>query len=222
MYDENKTQTVLSEPVALRAFEFWSEFYTNYKFPVTYNFFNRFRSGEMPMGIAPYVQYTTLNVAAPEIAGLWGMAAIPGTEMADGTVNNTETGGGTGSVILSNSKHKEEAWKFLKWWTSSETQVKYSNNLESILGAVERQATANVDALRQLSWSREDTKTLIDQWERVEEIPEIPGGYYTVRAVDQAFWDVYNIGANPSDTLISWSETVDAEIIRKRNEYGLK
>ena len=222
IYDENKTQTVLSEPVALRSFEFWSEFYTNYKFPVTYNFFNRFRSGEMPMGIAPYVQYTTLNVAAPEIAGLWGMAAIPGTKMSDGAINNTETGGGTGSVILSNSKHKEEAWEFLKWWTSSETQVKYSNNLESILGAVERQATANVDALRQLSWSREDTKTLIDQWEKVEEIPEIPGGYYTVRAIDQAFWDVYNNGANPSDTLISWSETVDAEIIRKRNEYGLK
>lgn len=221
VYSEDETKTMLSSPVSIRSFEFFTSLYTDYKFPVTYNFFNRFRSGEMPMAIAPYVQYTTLNVAAPEISGKWGIAAIPGVKNGDGSVNNCETGGGTGSVILKNSKHKSEAWEFLKWWTSAETQVKYSNNLESLLGAVERQATANTEALQRLSWSRDDTNTLIEQWKQVIEIPEVPGGYYAVRAVDQAFWSVYNNGKEAGDSLTSWSEIVDAEIKRKRTEYGL-
>lgn len=222
VYSEDATKTMLSSPVSIRSFEFFTSLYTDYKFPVTYNFFNRFRSGEMPMAIAPYVQYTTLNVAAPEISGKWGIYTIPGIKNSDGFVNISETGGGTGSVILKNSKHKKEAWDFLKWWTSAETQVKYSNNLESLLGAVERQATANTEALQRLSWSRDDTQMLIRQWQRVVEIPEVPGGYYAVRAVDQAFWSVYNNGKVPGDSLTSWSEIVDAEIKRKRVEYGIE
>jgi len=221
MYSADLTRTELSSPVSLQSFEFWSSLYTNYKFPVTYSFFNRFRTGEMPMAIATYTLYTTLTVAAPEIANSWGISGIPGVLNEDGTVNNVETGGGTGSVILNKSQHKNAAWTFLKWWTSTETQVKYSKNLESLLGPLERQATANVDALRQLSWNREDTEALLNQWSRVEEIPEIPGGYYTMRAIDQAFWNVYNKGKNVGDVLTTWARTADAEIMRKREEYGL-
>lgn len=221
MYDKDLKRTTLDNPVAIESFAFWCKLYTDYKFPVSYNFFNRFRTGEMPMAIADYTQYTTLTVAAPEISGLWSIALMPGVEKEDGSINRVETGGGTGSAILNKSKNKKAAWEFLKWWTSAETQVKYSKNLEALLGAVERQATANVEALEKMSWNREDSQKLMNQWADVEEIPEVAGGYYAIRAIDQAFWRVYNQNKDPGDSITTWAQKVDAEIIRKRSEYGL-
>ncbi len=221
MYSEDLKATTLAEPISLNSFSFWCKLYTDYKFPVSYNFFNRFRTGEMPMAIADYTQYTRLTAAAPEISGLWSIALMPGIEKEDGTINRVETGGGTGSAILNKSQHKQEAWEFLKWWTSADTQVKYSRNLESLLGPVERQATANVDALKKMSWNREDAKILMEQWGAVEEIPEVVGGYYTMRAIDQAFWRVYNQNKDAGDSITTQGKKVDAEITRKRSEYGL-
>ena len=43
----------------------------------------------------------------------WEMYELPGTLQADGKISNITTGGGTGAVILSASKHKEEAWEFI-------------------------------------------------------------------------------------------------------------
>jgi len=221
MYSEDLKKTNLANPISLSSFAFWCDLYSDYKFPVSYNFFNRFRTGEMPLAIADYTQYTRLTAAAPEISGLWSIALMPGVENEDGTINRVETGGGTGSSILKKSKNKEEAWKFLKWWTSADTQVRYSKNLESLLGPVERQATANVDALKKMSWNREDSKKLMEQWNAVEEIPEVVGGYYTMRAIDQAFWRVYNQNKDPGDSITTQAQKVDAEITRKRSEYGL-
>ena len=219
IYNDKLTKTLFNTPVALQAFQMWTDFYTEYKMPVTYDFYNRFRSGEMPMAIQPYTQYTTLSVAALELSGLWGMAPVPGTVTEDGTVNNAVTGGGTGSVILQNSKHKEAAWEFLKWWTDADTQARYVDEIETILGVSARQPTANVEALKNLSWEKEDLEMLLNQWEKVEEVPEAVGSYYTSRSLDQAFWSVYNNLTNPRDTLTEWGDIVNEEITRKRSEY---
>lgn len=219
IYNETLTRTMFDSPVALQAFQMWTDFYTEYKMPVTYDFYNRFRSGEMPMAIQPYTQYTTLSVAALELSGLWGMSPVPGVADKDGNVNNAVTGGGTGSVILNNSKHKNAAWEFLKWWTSADTQVRYVDEIETILGVSARQPTANVEALGKLSWEKEDCDVLMKQWKKVEEIPEAVGSYYTSRSLDQAFWSVYNNLTNPRDTLTEWGDIVNEEIIRKRSEY---
>ncbi len=220
LYNKEQTAAQLDSQTAVESFTYWTQFYSEYGFPKTFDFYNRFRSGEMPLAIVPYTQYNTLSVAATEISGLWGMAPIPGVEK-DGVINNASAGGGTGSVILKQSQHKDAAWTFLKWWTSAETQVAYSKGIETVLGAAERQATANMEALQQLSWSDDDLKALVDQWEKVIELPELPGGYLMSRAVDQAFWSVVTAGHAPRSTILSWSDTVNEEIARKRNEYGL-
>lgn len=220
LYNEKQTAANLDSQTAVESFTYWTQFYSDYGFPKTFDFYNRFRSGEMPLAIVPYTQYNTLAVAATEISGLWGMAPIPGVEK-DGVINNASAGGGTGSVILKQSQNKDAAWEFLKWWTSADTQVAYSKGIETILGATERQSTANVEALQRLSWSADDLKALLDQWEKVTELPELPGGYFMSRAVDQAFWSVVTAGRNPRSTILSWSDTVNEEIARKRSEYGL-
>lgn len=219
LYNKELNSCTLDSKLSLKAFTYWSEMYTKYKMPTTANFYNRFRIGTMPLGIEVYTQYTTLKQAAPEIDGRWAVAMAPGTRHADGTVDRTVSGAGTGCGILSASKNKEGAWEFLKWWTRADTQLKYNNNVESILGTVSRTATATNEAFEQMVWSAGDLKILKEQRAQIKEIPEVPGSYYVSRAVDQAFWSVVNGGESPKDALMKWSDIANNEIERKVEQY---
>lgn len=218
-YNEDKTATILDSPVSLKAFTYWTDMYTKYKLPTTASFYNRFRVGTMPLGIEAYTQYTTLMEAAPEIDGRWGIALVPGVE-ENGIVNHTVSGSGTGCAIISSSKHKDEAWEFLKWWTSADTQLRYNNNVESVLGAVARTTTATLEAFEGMAWDSDDLEILLEQREHIMEIPEVAGSYYVSRAVDQAFWAVINAEETPKDSLSEWAEIANNEIERKIKQYG--
>lgn len=222
VYNDNLTATDLTSSTALEVFKFWTDFYNEYKFPVTADFFNRFRLGTMPMGIQSYTTYVSLSMAAPEISGKWAMAPIPGFKNEDGTINNYQAGSGTGCGILNIAKNKKGGWEFLKWWTSTETQLDYSNNCESILGVSGRVTTSNAEAFRQMGWDSKSLKALMTQWSRIKEIPEVPGGYYTARVIDQAYWNVVNNGKNSKDMLVKWAEIANNEIKRKRKQYNVQ
>lgn len=219
LFTENKRSTTLTDSQTTQVFEFWTDFYTKLKIPVTLSFYNRFRTGTCPIGIEQYTTYTTLKAAAPEIDGLWSVAQIPGTVQEDGSVSHVSSGGGTGCAILKSTKNKEASWEFLKWWTGEDTQVAYANNLESVLGPTGRIAVANVNAFERLSWDSEMKDTIIDAWKQVREVPEVPGSYYVSRSVDLSFWNVVNENLNPKDILLKWGAEVDDEIERKWNQY---
>ena len=219
VYNEENTATTLDDVVALQAFEFWTKMFTEYKAPVSFDFYSRFRTGTMPLAIQSYGQYITLSVAAPEIAGKWTVCEIPGFADENGKINNTQTGGGTGASILKDTEHPKESWEFLKWWTSAETQAAYSQNVENVLGVAGRVASANIEAVTKLSWSNDVLDVLLDSWEDVQELPELPGGYYVPRCVDMAFWNTYNKSENPKDLLLEWNEIANTEISRKIKQY---
>lgn len=222
IYTEDNSSTDLTSATSIKAFEFWTDFFNEYKFPVTADFFNRFRVGTMPMGIQNYTMYINLTMAAPEIAGKWKMVPIPGFVQEDGTVNNCQAGSGTGCGILRTSKNKEGGWEFLKWWTRADTQLNYSDNCESILGVSGRVATANPEALSKMAWDKESLSNLLAQWAEMQEVPEVPGSYYTARSIDQAYWNVVNNSKNAKDMMIKWAEISNAEIERKRAQYDVK
>lgn len=222
LYNDELSGTDLTSATSIKAFEYWTDFYTEYKFPVTADFFNRFRLGIMPMGIQNYSQYINLSMAAPEITGKWKMAPIPGFVDENGKINNVQAGSGTGCGILKVSKNPQLGWEFLKWWTSAETQLNYSNNCESILGVSGRVATANVEAFTKMGWDNESVNNLLAQWSMMQEVPEIPGSYYVSRCIDQAYWNVVNNSQNAKDMLIKWAEIADTEIQRKREQYNVQ
>ena len=222
LFNKDFNGSNLNTKDAIFVFNTWTDFYTEYKIPKEASFYNRFRVGTMPLGIDTYLLYQTLNSAAPEIKGRWKIAPLPGVINADNTINNSSTGSGTGNVIIKGTGKEALAWEFLKWWTSADIQVRYSNNLESILGSVGRIDTANVEALSRLSWTKKDLGILMEQWEKVVEVNEIPGSYYLTRALDQAFWNVTNGQATAKDAILEWSMVADNEIKRKIKEYGTK
>ena len=220
-YNETGSKTALTTDAAINAFTHWTDFYTQYGLPLTYSFLNRFRTGTMPIGIALYTTYNQIYVAAPEIKNLWAMTSVPGIRQSDGSIKIDQGGSGTAAVITSTSKHKDAAWKFLCWWTGSEAQTRYSADIESALGMAARYATANKKAFANIKWTRSEYEALSKQWSAVREIEEVPGSYYTVRDVDNAFRSVVLSGQNAKETLVSYSRDIDSEIQRKRSEFGL-
>ena len=222
MYNKELNATNLASPLSVKTFKFWTDFYTRYKLNPDVNFYQRFRVGTIPLGIAAYTQYLTFEVAAPEITGKWAVYELPGVKDDNGGINRSSAGSGTGCAIMKSSKNKAAAWEFLKWWVSEETQYNYSFNCESVLGQSGRIATSNVKALKNLSWDKESLNTILKQWENVNEIPEVPGSYYVSRSIDQAFWAVYNGEATEKEAITDWAKTSDEEIKRKIAEYSNK
>ena len=110
----------------------------------------------------------------------------------------------------------------MKWWVSADTQYRYSAENEAILGESGRVATANVEALSRLSWDDESLSVILSQWEKVTEIPEVPGSYFVSRAIDQAFWEVMNEKSSPKEAITDWAAICDKEISRKIEEYEKK
>ncbi|MBY0013474.1 extracellular solute-binding protein [Paenibacillus typhae] len=220
-YREEGQKSGLDSDISMEAFKKWTQFYTNYKFPLQADFPNRFRTGEMPIGIADYTIYNNLKVMAPEIKGLWDFTLVPGTELPDHSVNHKVASHTTGVLMLENADDKDSAWEFMKWWTDSNTQIMYGRQMEGLLGESARYPTANIEALEQLPWPVKDYKNLESQWQWVEGIPQIPGGYFTGRHLDNAFRKVVNGNENPREALSDYILYINDEIAIKRKEFNL-
>jgi hypothetical protein len=89
------------------------------------------------------------------------------------------------------------------------------------MGQMGRYATANTEALTQLSWSASELATLQEQQEQLDEIPIIPASYAVTRNVMNAFRETVNNAENPRDTLMWYNRDINAEITRKRENLGL-
>lgn len=221
-YIDGNRESGFNEGKGPEVFETWTRFYTDYSFPVQANFVNRFRSGQMPIGITYYNVYNVLSVFAPEIRGKWDFMPIPGTLSEDGTSIRRETvSTGTSVMIMNNAKNKDAAWEYLKWWTSTDVQVQFGREMEGILGAAARYPTANVEAMSRLPWTVEEYEKLEEQWDWVKGIPEVPGGYMTGRHLDNAFRLVLNESSNPRETIYDYVQVINEEIDKKRSEFGL-
>ena len=214
--------TNLMTPGAYEAFKQWSDFYVLYDFALYKDDFNRFRTGEMPIVISSYNLYNTLEEAAPEIAGQWIMTSIPGTEQPDGTLDRSTSASGTCTIILNNCKDKDAAWEFVRWWNSAEVQMMYARDVEAELSTLGRHTPANLEAFQGSLWSDEEKALLLQQWKNVVEVPEIPGGYYVSRNIDNAFRQVFYNGENARDTLNYWMNAVDEELARKQLQLAAR
>lgn len=218
-YTADLKATALESPIAVAAFEEWTDLYTKYDLDLSYNFFNRFRSGEMPLAIALYSEYNQLRAAAPEIYGSWRMLPIPGTRQADGVINRSQGGTGTACVITSTTDHAESAWQFIKWWTGAEAQVRYASDLEASMGVSARLATANLEALSEIQWTSAEYEALAEQMKFVVEIPVAAGSYYLTRGIDNAFRETVYDGRNAKEALSVWNREIVDEMTRKREEF---
>lgn len=222
LYVNDHKASGLDSEVSIEAFKAFTEYYTDYGLEREFDIVNRFRTGEMPLIIADYTTYNTLQVSAPEIRGLWGFTSIPGTVHDDGTVRNDVPSNGTACIMMDNAKDKEASWAFMKWWVSAEIQTQYGREMEGLMGAAARYPTANIEAFANLPWPTEDYLALSEQFEKVRGIPQVPGGYFTARHINNAFYaTVVGGDITPREALIDYVRYINDEITHKREEFGL-
>lgn len=224
-YTDDNAASALDEDIAINVFKKYCEYYTDYKLDKATSAEERFRTGECPIIISDYTTYNNLQVSAPDILGLWDFTMVPGTVQEDGTINRATGSTGLADIIMSATEYPDESWEFLKWWTSTETQTLYGREMESLMGASARVATANVEALANLSWPMRDYRALVEQMEYVVGIPQVPGGYYTWRNINNAFYtvttDTATNNTTPREALMDKVYYINAEINYKRTEFGL-
>ena len=121
--------------------------------------------------------------------------------------------------IASGEKH-QEAWKFIKWWLSTETQTRFSNGIVGTYGETFMWNTANVEAFKTLPIKKQHIETIIASWEDLYNIPQTPATYIVERGISDAWnaavFDGVSVRAAISDAVID----INKEIDRKMSEFG--
>jgi len=212
----------LDSDIALEAFDYVCSLYSDYSFPVSYDASNRFRTGEMPIIIGGYSGiYNTLVVYATEIEGLWSFCPLPGSRLSDGTVNYNSLAGISATVILHGCDQMLAAWQFAQWQTSASVQANYGNRMVALIGPSAKYEAANINAIRNLSWTATERAAIEDQMAHLSSIVNYPGSYIIARYMKFAFLDAVNDGVDPIDAMTSYIDAINAEITRKREEFDL-
>ena len=205
----------------MEAFKWFTDLFTVHGLEVQADFSNRFRTGEMPVGVTDYTTYCTLEIFAPEIKGLWSFSPLPGTLKDDGAIDNTYVCDTVQTVMMKGCDDQEAAWEFIKWWNETDQQVAYATTLESIMGAAARYPAADPEVIRRLPWSNAEQAQLLRQYEHLTSMPAVPGYYMNTRMISYAFEDVVADLANPRETLYLNIRDIDKELTKKREEFGL-
>ncbi len=222
-YTEDGMRSALDTPEAYAGLKEETELYTSYGIPVTASFYNRFRSGEMPMGIGSFADYMSIMVAAPELAGRVAIAPLPGIEKENGEIDRS-VGNITGqsTIILSSCQQLGDAWDFVNWWTSDETQTTFGREIEALVGQSARWNSANVHAFESMAWDQDDLEVIKEMWKHYREVPVVLGGYFTTRYLTNAWNSTVISGQNLRDSLENAVFEINRELETKQEEYGFK
>lgn len=232
-YTEDGKESAIDSEEGYQAFQQFTQFYSDYTLDRETNVEQRFRTGESPIIISDYTTYNNLMVSAPDIRGLWGFIRVPGTIQEDGSINYTVTSNGavtatgatttTGTVMMEGANNKDNAWEFMKWWVSEDTQTSFGKELESLMGAAARYPTANKHAFQNLPWPVRDFQALSSQMSSLQGIPQVPGGYFTWRNVNNAFYKtVVSKTMSPREALTEYVRYINDEIDHKRAEFNFE
>ena len=236
LFADNGMRINLDSNVGLESFDKMCSFFTMYSFPYKYDFANRFRTGEMPIGFASYnATYNQLTVFATEIKGLWAFYPMPGIERVDAEGNtyieNCSVATTSAIVMLNGcgaaggeegAMEQKRAWEFMVWHSGEDCQVVYSNEMVAIIGPSAKHATANRKALEGMPWTSAELTQLRLQFNNLASIPNYPGSYIITRYTNFAFLAAYNRNADPTEELQSYITIINKEITRKREEFGLE
>lgn len=230
IYSADGLSAALDNENTIDAMTFMTDLYREYSMPYQVpSFFNSFRYSSIPIGIGDFGMYLQLMNAASDISGLWNIALVPGiehevlnteTNQMETVINRSMSGAQQASVIFDKSDKKEEAWEFLSWWMSTDTQLMFSNTLLNTLGTRYLWNSANLEAFEQFSWNEDHKAIILEQWTHLKEIPKIPGSYIIEREISNTWNSVVYGDANLRSTVSDALIKIDKELARKMKEFG--
>ena len=147
--------------------------------------------------------------------------AIPAGDTCKYNDTSGDMGASTAVVIPKSSKHPQQAWQFIEWWTSTATQLEFASDIEAIGGIQLAWNTANVQALAGLPWPEQDLRVFQQIWKSYTPEPIVPGGYLSDRYVNNIWTNVVINGQNPRAQLQWAAQNVNDELYRQEVQFGL-
>ncbi|MBU1142829.1 MAG: extracellular solute-binding protein [Firmicutes bacterium] len=221
LYSEDGFDVLIDQPSALDGINTMVDLYTLYSLPLQVpNFYNSFRESTIPIGVSSFNTYVQLTFAAPEISNKWEISLAPGVDDGTGYIRRDHTGAAQASVIFQKSEHKEEAWELLKWWMSAEIQTWFMHNLLVTYGEGFLWNSANVEAFKSLPIPEEHINIILEQWEHLQEVPKVPGGYKLERELSNIWNRVVFDGVDVRSAVDDAKLLIERELVRKYQEFG--
>ena len=223
IYADTVGDTTLDSEISLKGFREMTELFTVYNMPTDVpspGFYQQFRDGTLPIGIADLATYNLLLNAAPELDGLWDIALFPGLINEEGEVERWTTGGAETMAIMSTTEMPDESWTFLKWWSSAEIQSKFGSLLQSTYGSEYIWPTANTEAFAALPLKSDHKKVIMEQMEWMTEAPWVLGTYMLERELSNAFISVTVDGVDARRAMDTAVKRINRETYRKLEEFG--
>lgn len=223
LYGKNALDILVDSEETVEGFTKLTELFTLYDLPVDVpNFYQHFRNGDLPIGIADFNSYNLILNAAPEIANSWSIALVPGTyDEESGEVLRYMAGGAESTVMFtSNDEREKKAWSFMEWWSEASVQAEFGQRLQILYGDEYIWPTANLEAFNMLPYPTSDKDTIIEQAQYILEAPRLLGGYMMEREMSNAFNDVVVNGETVRSRIDEVAKTVSRETKRKLEEFG--
>ena len=223
LYKESAAEgTALGYEASVAGFTALTELFTLYGMPVNVeNFYQRFRNGDLPIGISDYGTYNLITNAAPELANSWKIAAAPGHEL-NGKFINAMCGNAESSAIFKkdDAEREAKAWEFMKWWSSTDVQSEYGQMLQLLYGAEYLWNSANLEAFSNLPWPSNDKEVIISAAKNVVDVARVPGTYLMEREMSNAFNDITVEGMTAQSRIDQAVKVINREFERKLEEFG--
>ena len=122
--------------------------------------------------------------------------------------------------MFKSSDKKQEAWEFIEWWMSTETQENYISKLYSMYGEEYLWFSPNLEAFMSLPISTDHKEVILEQLEYAIEVSRIPAAYVIEQTISDAFSQVVFNGENVRIALDNAVIVSNREIARKMEEFG--
>ena len=223
LYGETALDITVDSEETVEGFTQLTELFTLYDLPVDVpNFYQHFRNGDLPIGIADFNSYNLILNAAPEIANSWAIKLVPGVEDKEtGEIYRYMAGGAESSVMFkSDAQREQKAWDFLEWWSRADVQAQFGQRLQILYGDEYIWPTANIEAFGMLPYPTSDKNIIMEQSAYILEAPRLPGSYMMERELSNAYNDVVVNGDSIRSRIDEVVKTVSRETERKLEEFG--
>ena len=223
LYGDTALDILVDSEATVEGFTELTELFTLYDLPFDVpNFYQHFRNGDLPIGIADFNSYNLILNAAPEIANSWSIALVPGIEDEEtGEVKRYMSGGAESTVMFSSDDEREQkAWQFMEWWSRADIQAEFGQRLQILYGDEYIWPTANLEAFERLPYPTSDKDIILTQAQYILETPRLLGSYMMERELSNAFNDVVVNGDTVRSRIDEVAKTVLRETERKLEEFG--
>jgi len=194
-YDKDRAKVTLDSPQAITAINFFADLYRKYNVPkAKIPLEQGMRTGDFPIAISGNWKIDDLRLLAPEIAGKWSIATLPSGPAG----KKTGFIGGRIMGIFSQSKHKEAAWKFIKYLFTPEVQSKL---YDAALGNQDTYLPPSVKTWDILKMDPKLKNVLVEQAHDAKGPPPVANWDSAAKYIDEAIQRIILQGADPKKEL---------------------